>query len=41
MVRFLKMFKIWVVLEKIDGFFEKNLNFSKVAKEGKFAVECV
>ena len=35
------MFKTWDIFEKIDGFFEKNLNFFKIAKCGKFAVEGV
>ena len=40
-VKFLETFKMWVFFEKLDGVFGKNLNFVKIAKGGKFAVECV
>ena len=39
-VRLLKTFKIWVFCEKINGIFEKRILF-KIAKGGKFVVECV
>ena len=39
--KFLKMFKIWVFIEKIDGFFEKKLEFFfKIDKGDKFALGC-
>ena len=39
-MKILKTFKIWVFFEAIDGLFEKKLNFQKIAKGSKFAVEC-
>ena len=35
------MVRSFFFAEKIDEFFEQNLNFFKFAKGGKFAVECV
>ena len=38
---FSKRSKFGVFLKKIDGFFEKSLEFFKIAKGSKFALECV
>ena len=35
------MFKIWVFFEEIDGFFEENLIFFKIAKGGNYAAKCL
>ena len=32
--------KNWAFLQKTDWFFEKNLDFLKIAKSSKFAVKC-
>ena len=41
MVRFLKTFKIWVFFEKNRCFLKKNSISFKIAKDGKFVVECI